>query len=47
MMGPRGSEIIAHHYEEKMKLVDKLPDYGRLFGSGFLINLECAECDQK
>lgn len=26
MMGPKGSEIIKHHYEEMMKLVNKLPD---------------------
>lgn len=25
MMGPSGSSIIAHHYAEMMKLVDKLP----------------------
>ncbi len=25
MMGPQGSEIIKHHYDEMMKLVDKLP----------------------
>ena len=28
MMGPRGAEIINHHYAEMMKLVDKLPDQG-------------------
>ena len=26
MMGPAGSGIIAHHYAEMIKLVDKLPD---------------------
>jgi hypothetical protein len=26
MMGPAGSEIIQHHYEEMIKLVDRLPD---------------------
>jgi len=26
MMGPQGSEIIRHHYDEMMKLVDRLPD---------------------
>ncbi len=26
MMGPRGSEIIQHHYAEMMKLVDRLPE---------------------
>ena len=26
MMGPKGSAIIGHHYEEMMKLVTKLPD---------------------
>jgi hypothetical protein len=26
MMGPTGSGIIAHHYAEMIKLVDKLPD---------------------
>jgi len=26
MMGPAGSSIIAHHYSEMIKLVDKLPD---------------------
>ncbi len=26
MMGPAGSSIIAHHYAEMIKLVDKLPD---------------------
>jgi hypothetical protein len=26
MMGPKGSEIIRHHYQEMMKLVEKLPD---------------------
>jgi len=26
MMGPTGSSIIAHHYSEMIKLVDKLPD---------------------
>ncbi len=25
MMGPKGSDIIEHHYFEMMKLVDKLP----------------------
>ena len=25
MMGPKGSEIIRHHYDEMMKLVTKLP----------------------
>jgi hypothetical protein len=25
MMGPKGTEIIRHHYDEMMKLVDKLP----------------------
>ena len=25
MMGPKGADIISHHYEEMMKLVDKLP----------------------
>ncbi len=25
MMGPKGSEIIEHHYEEMMKLVNRLP----------------------
>ena len=25
MMGPKGVEIIQHHYEEMMKLVDRLP----------------------
>jgi hypothetical protein len=25
MMGPKGADIIGHHYEEMMKLVDKLP----------------------
>ncbi len=25
MMGPQGAEIIKHHYDEMMKLVDKLP----------------------
>ena len=28
MMGPRGADIINHHYAEMMKLVDKLPDQG-------------------
>jgi len=28
MMGPPGSSIIAHHYAEMMKLVDKLPADG-------------------
>jgi hypothetical protein len=27
MMGPAGAEIIRHHYNEMMKLVDKLPEY--------------------
>jgi len=27
MMGPAGSSIIAHHYSEMIKLVDKLPDH--------------------
>ncbi len=26
MMGPQGSGIIKHHYDEMMKLVTKLPD---------------------
>jgi hypothetical protein len=26
MMGPAGSEIVAHHYAEMIKLVDKLPE---------------------
>ena len=26
MMGPRGAEIIEHHYEEMMKLVNRLPE---------------------
>jgi len=26
LMGPQGSEIIRHHYEEMMKLVEKLED---------------------
>ncbi len=26
MMGPQGSDIIQHHYQEMMKLVEKLPD---------------------
>jgi hypothetical protein len=26
MMGPAGSDIIAHHYAEMKKLVDRLPD---------------------
>ena len=26
MMGPAGSSIIAHHYAEMIKLVDRLPD---------------------
>ena len=26
MMGPKGTEIINHHYNEMMKLVDKLKD---------------------
>jgi hypothetical protein len=26
MMGPKGADIIAHHYTEMMKLVEKLPD---------------------
>jgi hypothetical protein len=26
MMGPRGSNVIRHHYEEMMKLVDRLSD---------------------
>ncbi len=25
MMGPQGTEVIRHHYEEMMKLVEKLP----------------------
>ncbi len=25
-MGPKGQAIISHHYEEMIKLVDKLPD---------------------
>jgi len=25
MMGPKGSEIIRHHYAEMMKLVTRLP----------------------
>jgi hypothetical protein len=25
MMGPRGAEMIQHHYDEMMKLVDRLP----------------------
>ncbi len=25
MMGPKGSEIIEHHYEEMMRLVNRLP----------------------
>ncbi len=27
MMGPAGADIIRHHYNEMMKLVDKLPEY--------------------
>ncbi len=26
MMGPKGTDIIDHHYAEMMKLVDRLPD---------------------
>jgi hypothetical protein len=26
MMGPKGADIIRHHYDEMMKLVTKLPD---------------------
>lgn len=26
MMGPKGADIIRHHYDEMMKLVDKLPE---------------------
>ncbi len=26
MMGPRGADVIRHHYEEMMKLVRRLPD---------------------
>jgi hypothetical protein len=26
MMGPAGSDIIRHHYDEMMKLVNKLPE---------------------
>ena len=26
MMGPAGSDIIEHHYDEMIKLVEKLPD---------------------
>ena len=26
MMGPQGADIIQHHYQEMMKLVEKLPD---------------------
>ena len=26
MMGPKGSQIIQHHYEEMMKLVNRLPE---------------------
>jgi hypothetical protein len=26
MMGPAGADIIRHHYDEMIKLVDKLPD---------------------
>lgn len=26
MMGPRGAEVIQHHYAEMMKLVNRLPD---------------------
>jgi hypothetical protein len=26
MMGPKGAEIIKHHYDEMMKLVTKLPE---------------------
>ena len=28
MMGPQGSEIISHHYDEMMKLVNRLPADG-------------------
>jgi hypothetical protein len=28
MMGPQGSDIIKHHYDEMMKLVNKLPAEG-------------------
>ena len=28
MMGPQGASIIQHHYDEMMKLVDKLPNDG-------------------
>jgi hypothetical protein len=28
MMGPQGSDIINHHYDEMMKLVNKLPAEG-------------------
>jgi hypothetical protein len=26
MMGPQGADVIKHHYEEMMKLVNRLPD---------------------
>ncbi|TMI14329.1 hypothetical protein E6H33_08460 [Candidatus Bathyarchaeota archaeon] len=26
MMGPKGADIISHHYAEMMKLVDRLPE---------------------
>src|SRR5881628_3871132 len=26
MMGPQGADIIQHHYDEMMKLVDRLPE---------------------
>jgi hypothetical protein len=26
MMGPKGSQIIEHHYDEMMKLINKLPE---------------------
>jgi hypothetical protein len=26
MMGPKGAEIIQHHYEEMMKVISRLPD---------------------
>jgi hypothetical protein len=28
MMGPRGADIVRHHYEEMMKLVNRLPPDG-------------------
>jgi hypothetical protein len=28
MMGPQGADIIRHHYDEMMKLVDRLPAEG-------------------